>query len=383
MVPNLSGEIKYLKIKKAEGQKALSLISNNFRKYSVINQRYKILYDDKFIFFPLERNNDLIEKVIKFIENKIDSEIICKIGVINKNYKFKSLQDALKGKIPNLYQQLIPKSYDLIGNIAIIEFDEFENIKNKNLSYYKKEIAKAITIINKKIISVYEKKSRIMGTYRLRELDLLYGKDISETIYKENNCIYKLDVKKTYFTPRFGYEHRRVAFSDIKKNEQIVDMFAGVGSFSIQIGKNHKVKIYAFDVNPDAYNYLKENIKINKLKGEIIPYNLNAKDLLKSSNILGKSLQGKSDRILMNLPERSIDFVDVACFLMKKTGGLLHFYQFSKKPNPIGRTIELLNNKLNNLNWVIDKILLSKIVKSYSPKAELIVVDLLMRYSKF
>lgn len=379
MVADLIKEIKYLKVKKAEGQKALNLIKTSSKKYSVINQKYKTLYVDEFIFFPLEENKDLIEKVIDTIGNKIKIEIITKLGIINENYKFNSLQDALKGKIPDDYQELIPKSYDLIGNIAIIEFDKFEHIETKELSNYKKEIAKSITNVNKKIISVYEKKSEIMGTYRLRDLALLFGENKSETIYKENNCTFKLDVKKTYFTPRLVFERRRVASSEIRENELIIDMFAGVGPFSIQIAKNHNVRVYAFDVNPDACKYLKENIKLNKLKGDVTPYNLNVKELLNSSNTLGKSLQDESDRILMNLPEKSIDFVDVACFLMKKSGGILHFYQFSEKPNPIKRTVGFLTKKLNDINWNIEQILTSKIIKSYSPKADLTGVDLYIK----
>lgn len=383
MVTNLPKEIEYLKVRKAEGQKALNLIKVNFKNYSVINQKYKIIYDDEFIFFPLEENKDLIEKVIDTIGNKIEIEIITKLSIINENYKFNSLQDALEGKIPGDYQELIPKSYDLIGNIAIIEFDKFENIEKKELSNYKKEIAKAITIVNKKIISVCEKKSEIMGTYRLRDLALLYGENKSETIYKENNCTFKLDVKKTYFTPRLVYERSRVASREIRENELIIDMFAGVGPFSIQIAKNHDVIVYAFDINPDAYNYLKENIKSNKLKGEVIPYNLNVRDLLNPSDTLGNSLHGNVDRIIMNLPERSIEFVNVASFLMKQSGGILHFYQFSEKPNPIERTIELLNKKLNEFNWLIEEIITSKIIKSYSPKAELVGLDLYIKSANF
>ena len=382
MGTELPKEIEYLKVKKAEGQKALNLIKLNFKGYSVINQKYKILHDDEFIFFPLEENKELIKKVIKSIGNSVGIEIIAKLGIINEKYKFKSLQGALKGKIPVDYQEIIPKSYDLIGNIAIIEFYKFEHIEDNELSNYKKEIAKAITIVNRKIKTVYEKKSEIMGMYRLRDLALLYGEDKSETVYKENNCTFKLDLKKTYFTPRLVYERRRVASSEMRENELIVDMFAGVGPFSIQIAKKHDVRVYAFDTNPDAYNYLKENIKSNKLKGEVIPCNLNVKELLNPLNILGKSLQGKSDRILMNLPERSIEFLDVTCFLMKKSGGILHFYQFSEKPNPIERTIELLNEKLNNFDWLIEKILTSKIVKSYSPKAELVGVELYLNSKK-
>jgi len=234
MVADPIKEIKYLKVRKAEGQKALNLIKVNFKKYSVINQKYKTLYDDDFIFFPLEENKDLIERVIESIGNNIEIEIITKRGIVNENYKFKSLQDALKGKIPDVYQEIIPKSYDLIGNIAIIEFDKFEHIENKKLSNYKKKIAKAITHVNKKIISVFEKKSEIKGSFRLRDLTLLFGENKSETVYKENNCTFKLDVKKTYFTPRLVFERRRVASSEIRENELIVDMFAGVGPFQFR-----------------------------------------------------------------------------------------------------------------------------------------------------
>jgi tRNA (guanine37-N1)-methyltransferase len=156
-------------------------------------------------------------------------------------------------------------------------------------------------------------------------------------------------------------------------------MFAGAGPFSIQIAKSHDVTVYAFDVNPNAFNYLKENVKLNKLKGDVIPYNLNVRDLLTPSDKLGKLLHGKADRIIMNLPERSIEYVDLACFLMKKSGGILHFYQFSEKPNPIEMTIELLNKKFIALSWNIEKIHNSKIVKSYSPKAELVGLDLYIK----
>jgi tRNA G37 N-methylase Trm5 len=61
---------------------------------------------------------------------------------------------------------------------------------------------------------------------------------------------------------------------------------------------------------------------------------------------------------------------------MKRSGGILHFYRISEKPNPIEKIIEDLKIKLNDFNWVIAEIENSKIVKSYSPKSELVVIDL-------
>ena len=77
----------------------------------------------------------------------------------------------------------------------------------------------------------------------------------------------------------------------------------------------------------------------------------------------------------MNLPEQSINFIDIACFLMKKTGGILHFYQFCEKPNPIEKGIEKLRIKLNKMGWYLEELINSKIVKPFSPKSDLIVID--------
>ena len=208
------------------------------------------------------------------------------------------------------------------------------------------------------------------------------GKNNTETIHKENNCIFHLDIKTTYFSPRLVNERRRISESNIQKNEVIADLFTGVGSFSIQIARLNPVCIHAFDVNPQAYKFLQTNIDFNKLKGKIIPYNMNNRDLLNPLNPIGKKLSGTVDRIIMNLPEGSIGFIDVACFLLDKTGGILHFYKFSEKPNPIENTLKTLEESLNILNWQIESIINSKIVKHFSPKSEMVVIDSIIKASQ-
>ena len=158
-------------------------------------------------------------------------------------------------------------------------------------------------------------------------------------------------------------------------------MFAGVGPISIQIASNNDVKLHSFDINPTAYKYLIENVKLNKLKGEILPHNIDVKDLTNSSNELGNYLKNSVDRIIMNLPEQSIYYIDLACFLIKLTGGVLHFYQFCEKPNPIEKGIENLRTKVNRMGWHVEEIISSKIVKPFSPKSDLIVVDAKIKYA--
>ena len=377
---NKKDEICFLKLKKMDAQDFIQIIKDQFKSNSIIDQKYKTEYKYNYILFPLVDNKEIIDKLVKTIENLIQFELVSNKGFKNPNFKYRTLEDTLKGKVPPNFLSLIPKSYDIIGNIAILEFEKSDQINNDGFNEFKTLLAKAVIDVNKNVISVFEKKSEIKGSYRLRDLLYLSGENNTETLHKENNCVFHLDLKTTFFSPRLVYERRRIAKSDIKKNEIIVDMFAGVGPFSIQIAKLNHVEIHAFDLNPAAYGFLKKNLSLNKFKGMIFPYNMNIKDLINPSNEVGKKLSNNVDRIIMNLPENSIDFTNIACFLMRKSGGVLHFYNISEKPDPVDKTVIILKEKLGKLNWAITKIIDSKIVKSYSPKADLVVIDLDIKY---
>lgn len=382
MGKNNQANILYFKFKEKDGQAFINFLKIKFKNIQFVEQKFKILHEHGNILFPIINNQALINRVVLLVDKVINFEIVSKEGIPNKSYKSRTLQEALEGKIPNKFSELIPKSYDIVGHIAIIEFDEINYIDNKTFNNYKQKIAKAISRVNKNIKTVYEKKSQIKGKYRLRKFGLLYGDDKSETIYKENDCVFKFDIKNTYFSPRLVFERRRIASLAIKENEIIIDLFAGVGTYSIQIAKKKNVKIYAFDINPYAFKYLKENIILNNLKGEIYPKNFDVKEFLEPKNQLGQLLHNTASRIIMNLPESSIKFIIIACYLMRESGGILHFYQFSEKPNAIEKTLKTLEERLNRLNWKIESIINSKIVKHYSPKSELVVIDLKIKASK-
>ncbi len=380
-VLNNKVKIRFIKLEKKDAQLFIQLIKDHFRFDSIIDQKYKTEHIENDILFPLVENKKNVDKLIRMMESLIYFEVVSKKGISNPNFKYRTLEDALRGKIPSNCLNLIPRSYDIIGNIAILEFEKPNQINSSEFEKFKHLVGNAVIDVNKNVLSVFEKQSEIKGSYRLRVLTYLAGENNTETAHKENDCVFHLDIKTTYFSPRLVYERRRIAKSGILENEVIVDMFSGVGTFSIQIAKLNPVKIHAFDLNPTAYSFLKKNIGLNKLLGNIFPYNMNIRDLINPSNQLGKKLHNKIDRIIMNLPEDSINFIDVGCILMKKSGGILHFYQFSEKPKAINKTLNSLKKKLNGFNWKIEKIIDSKIVKSYSPKAELVVVDLFMKYS--
>ena len=368
-------QTQFVKIKQDSAEKFLNLLKVKLHNEPFLDRRIKVKHEGAYVLFPLIDDAEKVKALIGGISNQINFNIVSAEGIFEVRYKCRSIEEALIDELPKNILELVPKSYDIIGKIAIVEFDQLNTIIDKNVLSYKKKVAKALVSVNKSVETVYEKKSEVKGRYRLKELKVIYGDDNPETIHKENGCLFKLDVKKTYFTPRLVFERKRVSSSSFKKQETVVDMFTGVGPFSIQIAKNNDAKIYAFDVNPSAYKYLLENIENNKMKGEVIAHNMDVKKLLNHDNKLGNYLKNKIDRIIMNLPEQSINFLDIACFLMKKSSGILHFYQFCEKPNPIKKGIENLNTNLKGSGWHIEEILNSKVVKPFSPKSDLIVID--------
>ena len=376
-------KIQFIKVKKEKGEDLKKILTRDFKKLRIINQDYQIEYDGDYILFPIRTLPDeQYNELNKTLKNQLSIEIIIKKAKSKKKGERNSLEDILENKLPNDVLNIIPRSYDVIGSIAIVEFDRFSELSQKKSIKYKNQVASAILQLNKGLKSVYEKKSEIKGIYRLRELSILKGPDNPETIHKENKCVFKLDIKETYFSPRLVYERNRIATSQFNENENIIDLFAGVGPFSIQIAKNHPVNIHSFDINPAAYKYLEDNIRLNEVNDKITAHNLDVKNLVDKKNILGETLKNGIDRVIMNLPEKAVNYIDVACFLLKKSGGILHYYLFNDKSSPIEQAIQNLEKKCDEEKYYIAKILSSRKVKGYSPKIDLISLDLCLRLKK-
>jgi len=201
-----------------------------------------------------------------------------------------------------------PGAYEIIGDIAIIDQHE-ENAP---------EIAD-ILLQHKNIKTVFQAASAVSGEYRTRELLFIKGEKKIETIYRENECRYLLDVTQVYFTPRLSTERARVA-DQVKNGDKVVDMFAGIGPFSILIAKRFPgSQIIAIDKNPVAIKYLRENVRLNKVK------NIEIREGDAREEVKGIS---DADHIIMNLPHSGLEFL-YSAFGIIKSGGVIHFYAIS------------------------------------------------------
>ena len=265
-----------------------------------------------------------------------------------------TLKEALKGKLSKKEYEIAPSSFDVVGNIAI--FSDFpDELKKKE-----KLIAETLMKLNSNIKTVARKTKFYSGRYRTMKVKIIVGEKNTETIHKENGIAMKLDVEKCYFSPRLSAERLRVAKS-VKKNENVLVMFSGVGAYALVISRNSKAKtIYGVELNPAAHKYAAENAKINKFKNVIFVKG-------DASKIVPK-LKIKFDRIIMPLPKTAEKYLGAALGAAKKNT-VIHFYDFQPEDS--------FENSIKMIKRHVKKIKVLNIVKcgQYSPKIYRICVD--------
>lgn len=338
--------------------------------HKIIDFDYKIKVENGFGHIPIKEGTyeETLSKVIEECKEEIIKQ--------NENYTIeimdlsqdddletvkrfpRSITELLKDKLSEEEIEELKKSFDIIGDVVIVEIPE-------DIEAHKKEIGQATLQFTKRK-TVYMKKSAVKGVTRVRELELIAGEDNPITIHKEHGTRLKLDVKNVYFSPRLATERKRVQEAT-NEGEEILDMFAGIGPFPIVIAHEKNVNITAVDINEYAIKYLNENIKLNKLA----PAAHITAICGDTNEVALNELKGKKfDRLIMNLPGLAPEFLDLAVSLCKD-GGVIHYYEFS---DGFSQGIERAQIACEKQNKEVE-ILNTRKVKSSSPGMWHVAID--------
>ncbi len=348
-----------VKVPKTRGERILSLTS----KLGIRNKELEIEKNKNSLYIPLNRHPS--ETELTTLKTTAPDLQLATCSFSEKKKKTKTLAELLSGQLPPNLVNKLPRAIDIIGRIAIVEIPQ-------ELKDYTRIIGENLLKMHRNIRTVLAKAGAVRGTYRLRELIVIAGEPRTDTIHKEHDCKYHVDVAKVYFSPRLSHEHSRVA-SLVRNGETVVDLFAGIGPFSILIAKgNATVRVHSIDINPIAIELLKRNIRLNRVENRVFPILCNARQVFENK------LLGVADRVIMNLPEKAIEFVDTACKLIKPTGGKIHFYGFNRLPNSIENMQAQFTEAVVKADRKVDRFLFSKIVRETAPYEGQVVLDALI-----
>ena len=289
--------------------------------------------------------SDGVDLCLPLVREPNDTEKNNFVDVVFEEYEFEEHEKA-----PTLEDLLgFMPHYEVIGDIALIEADDVDAVR----------IGEALLKFHPHVNTVLGATSPVVGEFRVREFVLIAGVDKTETIHKEYGCRYAVDLAKAYFTPRLSTERERI-LSWIKPNDVIVDMFEGVGPYSILIAKKaNPKKVIAIDKNPAAVEFLRRNVDLNSVG--------NVEAIEGDANVVAETQKyvGIADHVIMNLPHNAYDFLDSAV-KFAKPGGMLHYYGMTHEDDLFDGSIGLIGMAAKRAGRSIE-VLEKRTVRSYAP----------------
>ena len=265
------------------------------------------------------------------------------------------LKDALIGILTDEELAVLPRGFQTIGEVAIIKLNPIL-LEKKNL------IAEKYLELLPRVKSVYLNSGRVTGQFRTPEKIVhLAGAENSIIEHKEHGVIYKFDFTKIMFSMG-NLNERKFLTTLVKEGEVIVDMFAGIGYFSLPIAKHSKPKkIYSIELNPESFRYLTENIKLNHFEDIITPINGDSK-----IEVINLSRTGlNADRVIMGVFPAPKDFIKEALTLAKVEGTVYHYEGIVEKEKYISLFKEF--EEIAEQSDFKCGLLAKRFVKSYGP----------------
>jgi tRNA wybutosine-synthesizing protein 2 len=274
--------------------------------------------------------------------------------------KFRKLVlDKLGKKLTDDQVSMIPSGFQRIGNIVILNLPV-------DLQKYSQPIGKLVLDNFKYAKTVCMRTGGVSGELREPCVRVIAGENNTVTVHRENRCAYKTDVSRLMFSKGNLSERGRLP-DIIRPGETIVDMFAGIGYFSIPIARFARpARIFAIDKNPIAIEYLKENIRLNKVAERMIPMRGDCMDV-RFGDI--------ADRILMGYLPKTYWFLPAAFEALKPEGGVIHYHDTFHRNELWEKPLDILETSGFKRGYNLDKITYKNMVKEYAPNVFHVVID--------
>ena len=257
---------------------------------------------------------DKSRKVIKK-EGRVEIPVLRQLGefdmvVQDRPSFYRKLPDlsaALEDLIPESLFCLLPRGWFILGEVIIVKI-------HPRLRDYESHIGDALLHYYPRCSTVLADEG-ISGQLRQPVRRTIIGNS-SRTTHKENGVVFHLDARRVMFSP--GNLRERMRMSRLGQGEVVVDMFAGIGYFSIPMAVHSRPRrVLAIELNPQSYQFLCQNIRANEVQDIVQP-------------ILGdcalETPQGIADRVLMGMVQVTNRYLETGIAALKP-GGTLHYHQ--------------------------------------------------------
>ena len=250
----------------------------------------------------------------------------------------------------------VPRKFHIVGHVALVHL-------NSSLLEYESMIGEATLSFDSRIRSVAIRTGPTSGETRKPHYKLVAGDCNTVTTHTENGVHFRLDPIRITFSGGNKRERVNIA-TQVRPGEKIVDMFSCVGQFALQIAKSTNAIVTAIEINPEAYEFLLENIRINSLEDKVTALLGDCREIYPKNY---------ANRIIMGYLHNTHTYLPHALDTLVQEGGIIHMHMSIQK-----NILEEMISKIEEI--CTDKGFRSQIqvrkIKSYSPSVNHVVFDI-------
>ncbi|MCX8173284.1 MAG: class I SAM-dependent methyltransferase family protein [Thermoplasmata archaeon] len=305
-------------------------------KYGYLDKSRKVERDRAFVYFPV------VSAIPEF--DCVEMECIER----EKFVPFRQIAKKL-----GVEEAGLPRKWEKFGTVVVLKLPECLETRKEEIGRVYAEVLGAKTVV--------ADRSGIYGEFRKPAFEVIYGND-TVTVHKESGVRFKFDVLKLMYSSGNIFERGRL-IGLVRPGEVIVDMFAGIGYFSIPIAmKTEVAKIYACEKNPEAFEFLTENIRLNRVEAKVVPLLGDCREVA-PANV--------ADRVIMGYLKETDKFLPHALRCLKAGKGIIHYHDVVRAGQFPGEILERIKARIPRF-----EVLLVRVVKSYAPRMVHGVVDL-------
>ena len=242
-------------------------------------------------------------------------------------------------------QGLAPTKWERLGDVVVLRLSPAARDYGPAIGFAFAEVLDARAVV--------EDLSGIHGLLRTPEIRILWGRGL-EVEHIEGGVRYRFDVAKVMFSSGNLPERTSIALK-IRNGAVVVDLFAGIGYFSLPIATHARpARVYACELNPVAFHYLVENVAINRAAA-VVPLFGDCRDT---------APRGVADAVLLG-HFSAADYLDVAFECLRGSGLVVYHELCPKEQFPQAPVAHLTEGA--RMHWYDVESVHSRIVKSYAP----------------
>jgi tRNA wybutosine-synthesizing protein 2 len=216
--------------------------------------------------------------------------------------------------------------------------------------------------------AVLAEEGPVTGVERRPSVRLIWGEG-TVTVHREHGVEYQFDASRQMFSKGNVGERLRMGRT-VREGETVVDMFAGIGYFTLPIAvMGSPAEVHAAEIDPEAHRWLETNVTRNDVAGVVRPILGDCRDV---------APRGVADRVVMGYVGGTEDYLDVAMETLRPGGGVVHLHEKYGIEEVPQRPVEAVKvaaaaagREASLLSW--------REVKSYAPSIVHVVVDMDIR----